>query len=80
MPSVGSLVSLIDILIYVRTHSRASRQKLEELLQQWSEWHNKHVSPSNVRPIVFLFVNDRPVTQVYARKKKWAEEEWAKWK
>ncbi|KAL1291822.1 hypothetical protein HN51_060328 [Arachis hypogaea] len=27
--------------------TRASRQKLEELLQQWSEWHAKHVSSSN---------------------------------
>ncbi|XP_019428177.1 PREDICTED: zinc finger CCHC domain-containing protein 8 [Lupinus angustifolius] len=27
--------------------TRASRQKLEELLQQWSEWHEKHVSSSN---------------------------------
>ncbi|KAI4352262.1 hypothetical protein L6164_006531 [Bauhinia variegata] len=26
--------------------TRASRQKLEELLQQWSEWHAKHVSLS----------------------------------
>ncbi|KAF1877527.1 hypothetical protein Lal_00040243 [Lupinus albus] len=27
--------------------TRASRQKLEELLQQWSEWHEKHASSSN---------------------------------
>ncbi|KAK7266740.1 hypothetical protein RIF29_19392 [Crotalaria pallida] len=27
--------------------TRASRQKLEELLQQWSQWHEKHVSLSN---------------------------------
>ncbi|KAJ1397452.1 Zinc finger, CCHC-type [Sesbania bispinosa] len=27
--------------------TRASRQKLEELLQQWSEWHAKHVSSSD---------------------------------
>ncbi|XP_020222369.1 zinc finger CCHC domain-containing protein 8 isoform X1 [Cajanus cajan] len=27
--------------------SRASRHKLQELLQQWSEWHAKHVSSSN---------------------------------
>ncbi|CAL0321687.1 unnamed protein product [Lupinus luteus] len=27
--------------------TRASKQKLEELLQQWSEWHGKHVSSSN---------------------------------
>ncbi|XP_009357020.2 uncharacterized protein LOC103947788 [Pyrus x bretschneideri] len=26
--------------------TRASKQKLEELLQQWSEWHAKHVSSS----------------------------------
>nr|ACU16221.1 unknown [Glycine max] len=27
--------------------TRASRQKLQELLQQWSEWHAKHVLSSN---------------------------------
>ncbi|RDX94546.1 Zinc finger CCHC domain-containing protein 8, partial [Mucuna pruriens] len=27
--------------------TRASRQKLQELLLQWSEWHAKHVSSSN---------------------------------
>ncbi|KAF1859801.1 hypothetical protein Lal_00027983 [Lupinus albus] len=27
--------------------TRASRQKLEELLKQWSEWHQKHVPSSN---------------------------------
>ncbi|MED6187370.1 hypothetical protein PIB30_075806, partial [Stylosanthes scabra] len=27
--------------------TRASRQKLEELLQHWSEWHAKHASSSN---------------------------------
>ncbi|XP_061359757.1 uncharacterized protein LOC133303798 [Gastrolobium bilobum] len=27
--------------------TRASRKKLEELLQQWSEWHAKHITSSN---------------------------------
>ncbi|XP_078429166.1 uncharacterized protein LOC144701271 [Wolffia australiana] len=36
-----------SVHVVYKSLSRASRRKLEELLQEWSEWHTRNVLPSN---------------------------------
>lgn len=52
MSNFSVCFSLIEIWTCIWSIFRASKNKLQELLQQWSQWHAKNVSSSNVSPIV----------------------------